>query len=223
MAHKTKVKGDLATTKVIMDLTEKGFDILVPMVAEHLPFDIVAHKENKLYRIQCKYSSNNAVCHKTSWTDKNGNHIRKYDIQDFDYYGVYLPKIDKIIYPNIKFGGIIIAVEAPKSATPFWWWEDFTSLTDNAIKRTHKDLGLNASDFFKKRKKANRKSSLRPSKEELEKLIWEEPASRLAEKFFVSDSCIVKWCKKYGIKKPGVGYWSKKQYPRKDSNFQPKD
>lgn len=49
-----------------------------------------------------------------------------------------------------------------------------------------------------------------PSKEELEKLVWELPSTKLCEKYQVSDSCIVKWCKKLGIKKPPRGYWQKK-------------
>ena len=48
-----------------------------------------------------------------------------------------------------------------------------------------------------------------PSKEELEKGIWEKPAKHLAKKYGVSDNTIAKWCKIHGIKKPGRGYWKK--------------
>ncbi len=56
---------------------------------------------------------------------------------------------------------------------------------------------------------ASRKAT-RPSKEELEKLVWEVPTSRIAKQFKVSDAAIAKWCRTYGIAKPPRGYWAKK-------------
>lgn len=50
---------------------------------------------------------------------------------------------------------------------------------------------------------------LRPSKEELEKLIWEKPTTKIAENFGVSDKAVEKWCKSYMISKPPRGYWTK--------------
>ena len=49
----------------------------------------------------------------------------------------------------------------------------------------------------------------RPSKENLEKMILERPCSKIAKELGVSDKAIEKWCKRYGIKKPGRGYWAK--------------
>ena len=49
----------------------------------------------------------------------------------------------------------------------------------------------------------------RPSKEELEKLIWEIPTTKIAEKYSVSDKAVAKWCKSYGISKPQRGYWTR--------------
>lgn len=47
------------------------------------------------------------------------------------------------------------------------------------------------------------------TKEELEKLVWKMPSTKIARKFGVSGSAIVKRCKKLGIKKPPRGYWTK--------------
>lgn len=47
------------------------------------------------------------------------------------------------------------------------------------------------------------------SKEELEKLVWEIPTSKVAKIFGVSDKAIEKRCKKFGINKPPRGYWQK--------------
>ena len=51
-----------------------------------------------------------------------------------------------------------------------------------------------------------------PTKEELEKLLWEKPTTKLAEQFGVSDKAVEKWSKKYGLEKPPRGYWAKKKF-----------
>lgn len=48
----------------------------------------------------------------------------------------------------------------------------------------------------------------RPTKEELEKIVWDMPTSHIAKKYGVSDNTIAKWCKSYGITKPPRGYWT---------------
>lgn len=208
MRTKQTMKGDIGTTQVIADLVKKGYAILTPVVCESLPFDIVAYKDGSFKRIQCKYSSNGKVSATTSWANKSGNHIKKYSDSDFDYYGIYLPDVDRVVYPSVKLKGIIIATEVRGSATPFHWWEDFTDFTNIAIKKSYKDFGakitLDGKENLKKRK------SERPSKEELKKLLWEIPTQRLAEKYGVSDVAISKWAKSYGIDKPPRGYWAKK-------------
>lgn len=47
------------------------------------------------------------------------------------------------------------------------------------------------------------------TKEDLEILVWEKPMTKIAEKYGVSNSTIKKYCKKWGIKTPSQGYWSK--------------
>lgn len=49
----------------------------------------------------------------------------------------------------------------------------------------------------------------RPSKEQLEKLVWSVPTTTIAKQFGVTDNAVAKWCKTYGITKPGPGYWTK--------------
>lgn len=56
-----------------------------------------------------------------------------------------------------------------------------------------------------------RKSNI-PPKEVLEKLVWEISSTKIAEMYQASDTAVKKWCKKYGIQKPGLGYWAKKKY-----------
>ena len=212
MTHHTKDKGDIAATQAIADLTKKGYSILTPTVSEHLPFDFVAFKDNKFYKMQAKYSSDGTLSNRTSWNDKNGNHIKIYSEKDFDYYAVYLPTVNVVVYPSIKFGGATITCKVPNSATPFYWYENFLTFTDKAKKLTYNDFG--ATITFNKTEKMEqahfkKRKVLRPTKEELEKLLWEKPTSQLAEEFGVSDKAIEKWAKSYGLSKPPRGYWSK--------------
>ena len=51
----------------------------------------------------------------------------------------------------------------------------------------------------------------RPSKEDLQQLVWTKPTTQIAKDFGVSDKAIEKWCKAYGIQKPPRGYWAKQQ------------
>lgn len=51
--------------------------------------------------------------------------------------------------------------------------------------------------------------------ETLEKLIWEMPTYKVGEQLGISAKAIEKRCKKYGIPKPGKGYWQKKLQSKK--------
>lgn len=57
---------------------------------------------------------------------------------------------------------------------------------------------------FKINKKINK-----PTKEQLNKLLWEMPTTHIAKKYNVSDKAIEKWAKNYNISKPPRGYWQK--------------
>jgi hypothetical protein len=210
MIPEKKLKGDIGAIQVIADLAKKGYVLFTPVVCESLPFDVIAYKDGVSLRIQCKYSSDGLVYSETSWTDKSGTHKRKYTNSDFDYYGLYLPNIDKVVYPSVKMRGITIATEVRNSATPFYWWEDFTNFTDAADKRTYRDFGKEITKTLSEDSRIKARKVTRPTKEELKTLLWEIPTQRLAEKYGVSDVAISKWAKAYKIEKPPRGYWAKK-------------
>jgi len=56
----------------------------------------------------------------------------------------------------------------------------------------------------------------RPSKTLLQKLLWSQPTTKIAQAFGVSDKAVEKWAKGYNIEKPPRGYWAKIQskYPK---------
>lgn len=55
---RTRIIGTISELKVQTYLMENGFDVCLP-IADTLPFDILAIKENKFYKIQVKYGSVN--------------------------------------------------------------------------------------------------------------------------------------------------------------------
>ncbi|WP_041070289.1 group I intron-associated PD-(D/E)XK endonuclease [Thiolapillus brandeum] len=119
--HHTKDKGDLGVLKAQLDLFEQGFLILNP-VTEHAPFDLVGYRGKTFVRIQVKYKSvdrtgSMTVHFRSSWTDKNGTHMRQVDKDEVDLYCIYCPDTDECYYldPKNYNRSVTLRVEAPKN------------------------------------------------------------------------------------------------------------
>ena len=101
--HHTKMKADIGVAKVISDLTVKGYVPCIPL-SEHQPYDVVAiSKVGEAFKLQVKYASLKSngtveVRFRSSWADRNGTHIRHYRKEDFDFYAVYCPEKDRVLY-----------------------------------------------------------------------------------------------------------------------------
>lgn len=50
----------------------------------------------------------------------------------------------------------------------------------------------------------------RPSKEDLQEMVWTTPSSKIAKGLGVADTVIGKWCREYRIEKPPKGYWARR-------------
>jgi len=55
---------------------------------------------------------------------------------------------------------------------------------------------------------AVRRKVERPSRDQLAKLVWSMPTTKVAKSLGVSDVAVAKWCKLYGVEKPPRGYWA---------------
>ena len=106
--HHTKTKADIGLTKVITDLTVKGYIPCIPL-SEHQPYDIVAiGAGGKAIRLQAKYATlrQNGIVEvrwRRNWADRHGSHTRSYSQEEFDYYAIYCPQKDVVVYvPNSK-------------------------------------------------------------------------------------------------------------------------
>lgn len=104
--HHTKVKADIGVAKVIADLAKKGYVPCIPL-SEHQPYDLVVIlDQGEAMKLQVKYATleqNGTIELKfrTSWADRHGTHIKRYNEQDFDYYAIYCPDKEVVLYvPN---------------------------------------------------------------------------------------------------------------------------
>jgi hypothetical protein len=50
------------------------------------------------------------------------------------------------------------------------------------------------------------------NREQLYEKVWDQPVTKVAKEFGVSDVAIAKVCRKLNIPLPGRGYWAKKAY-----------
>lgn len=58
---------------------------------------------------------------------------------------------------------------------------------------------------------AKKKAANLPDPIKLAKQVWEMPTTKIAALYNVSDKAVGKWCAKFGIQKPGRGYWSRQK------------
>lgn len=116
--HHTKFKADIGLGKVIADLLTKGYTPCVPL-SEHQPYDLIAVLGSGIVKLQVKYATlkkngSIEINVRTSWADKNGTHIKHYRKEDFDYYAVYCPQKDCVLYvPNTVSRPRIIRFDRP--------------------------------------------------------------------------------------------------------------
>ncbi|MFM9826422.1 group I intron-associated PD-(D/E)XK endonuclease [Flavobacterium sp.] len=139
------IKGAQAVIKVKNDLIEKR---IIPLVSEveQLPFDLVGFnlENHKFIRFQIKFASTKRVRVKNTKYNYRSKKISKYLDGDFDFYAIYIPDKDRILYVPFKLGGKNISFQINDTGRPFNWWEDFLEIKDNNLyrKKTCKDFGI---------------------------------------------------------------------------------
>ncbi|MBI4669556.1 MAG: hypothetical protein HY747_10325 [Elusimicrobia bacterium] len=105
-SHHTKAKADIGLTQVIADLTTKGHVPCIPL-SEHQPYDIVViEAQGRVSKLQVKYATLKKngtveVRFRRSWADRNGSHVKAYSKEEFDYYAIFCPQRNTVLYvPN---------------------------------------------------------------------------------------------------------------------------
>ena len=231
----SQLKGDIAVGKVISDLTEKGHIVFRPIIAEHIRYDLLVDIEGTFYKIQVKYmSKEREIPGRTVSSNSQGLNIKKYKEGDFDFYALYYPEHKIILYPAFCFHGKTIRFSLPKNnGQSSYYYEDFVGFTTTAekrfiklIKEPKKIRSKNITVKTNNCKKCEtpiceeaeycihcwpRKEKIEwPLEEELKKLVWEMPISKVSIKLGVSNKAIVKRCLKLKIDTPPQGWFLKK-------------
>ena len=88
-----KQKGDLAELKVACDLRERGWGIAVPW-GEDNDFDLIAYRDNRLERVQVKYTRSDgetviAKCQSHSLTNGRIRQTKHYTARTVDWIAVF--------------------------------------------------------------------------------------------------------------------------------------
>lgn len=207
--NQSDTKGQIAFMKVATRLTEMGYVVFIPFGEPKDTVDLIATKGTSCIRFQVKYLGGK---HKMV---PRGNGGTSYKSDDFDYYALYIPELDVVCFPSISYKMCTIRIRPSGNYGSYYWYADFLELTDNAPKRTNDELGESSAHASRAAKqlgpRPNRYSCDRPTKEELEKLIWAMPTTAIAKMFSMSDNGITRWIKDYGLDKPPRGYWQKMQ------------
>lgn len=199
--HHTKTKGDIGLTKVIADLTEKGYPVSIP-ISEHLQYDLIVEDENgNLKKIQVKYRSNGIATCSTVHVGSDGSNVkRKYKVSEIDFYAVYLPDIKECVYIPFTTSDVKVRTTIPNSYTHYHWWEDyrFPNRTEIAPMRSINDIS-GFKPVIARNSVGTRKVLNRPSKEELQALVDNNSLLAIGKMYGVSDNAIRKWGKACGV------------------------
>ena len=145
--HHTKTKADVGLTKAIADLTSKGYVPCVPL-SEHQPYDlVVVGRDGRMFKLQVKYAALKRngtveVRFRRSWADRNGSHTRAYSVEEFDFYAVYCPQQDVVLYvPNDRDCPKVIRFfeSANRQERNVHWFREYLDLereSSETIRRT---------------------------------------------------------------------------------------
>ncbi len=119
--HHTKVKADIGVAETIADLTSKGYVPCIPL-SEHQSYDLVVIlKDGSAVKLQVKYATlkKNGIIEvkfRTGWVDRHGIHMRHYKEREFDYYAVYCPEKETVVYvPNTPACPKVIRFDKPRN------------------------------------------------------------------------------------------------------------
>ena len=107
--HITKTKGDIGAAMVLADLISKGIQVCVPVITEHLPFDLIGvFPEGSLKRISVKYRSVDkdgrlfVELESNYYSTKTGPYRKDIDKEAIDMVAVFCPETKEVYYINHK-------------------------------------------------------------------------------------------------------------------------
>jgi hypothetical protein len=211
--YHTKYIGDLAVARVLADLIEKQWFVMQPCISEHLPFDLLAYRivdgKPEYLRIQVK-AGNQFIT-----SPAPGRKGVRYTNDTIDLFATYLRDVGLCAYFPMALiepeaSGTRLTTEVPNSATPFWWYADFLEPNpkiDGREKSTFRRFNARIEGTPVPLESRKYKAEY-PSREILQKMVWEESFVSLGNKFDVSDVAVRKHCKSLNLLLPPQGYFA---------------
>ena len=104
-----KAKGDLAEVMIAADLIRRGYKIAIPY-GEDWDFDLIVCREERLERVQCKYSESNGIvivvrCRSHSLTNGKIRATKRYTAAMIEWLAVYDATTERCYYiPATELG-----------------------------------------------------------------------------------------------------------------------
>ena len=86
----TQRKGDTATAQAIATFTALGLDVSIPLT-ESAAYDLVVDAGNRLWRVQCKFTSGRHVDLRRIHTNSSGYVVKRIDENSYDWLYVLQP------------------------------------------------------------------------------------------------------------------------------------
>lgn len=118
----TQTKGVIGISHAIADLTDKGYNVSIP-ISEHSHFDLIASKENIHKAIQVKYrglrkNGTIEVQFKSVWSNSKEVHQNPIDKTIIDIVCIYCPDSKECYYLDPKDFARSITLRIKKSRNP---------------------------------------------------------------------------------------------------------
>lgn len=125
----TKRKGDLGQTIIMAKIMLSGHKVAMP-VGEDWRFDLIALKDGKLVRVQCKYVTSNGEFVRVPCKSANSHAVRKYTPEEIDWLVCYDATSERCFYiPSSMLGknDLSLRLTPPKNGATknVRWAKDF--------------------------------------------------------------------------------------------------
>lgn len=101
--------GDIAETKVLSELIERGYAVSIPY-GDNQRYDLIADDNGQMYRVQVKSGAMEDGCVrfecKTAYTDHNDNRkYKSYDSSEIDAYAVWSSEQSQVYWIPVNEAG----------------------------------------------------------------------------------------------------------------------
>lgn len=204
-----KAVGETSEAVILAALIKRGWSVSIPF-GNNQRYDMIVDSGGRLSRVQCKTGRVANGCVVFSPNSTNGFTGKRTGYTDqVETFLVYCPEIDKIYAVPVNrvteaSGSLRIAPCESGKAKPNTKWATEFEFCDTTVLPTYV---VQRQKKYRPRRIVNKGAW--PNRETLARMIWEMPATRVAQQIGVSSVSVKKRCKALGIETPTRGHWAK--------------